>query len=131
MTPRMLPITSVLINPNGDMRPSFGTDRATKSLIDTLDKDDRLALSQGARKGKDGFRHAVRNGGINQKLANSANFKAGKPELDVNLGSADSWYRDLTISLSGVPYENIGAGPQCLLQSEISFGSISDRKSVV
>ena len=125
VTPRMLPITSVLINPNGDMRPSFGTDRATKSLIDTLDKDDRLALSQGARKGKDGFRHAVRNGGINQKLANSTNFKAGKPELDVNLGSADSWYRDLTISLSGVPYENIGAGPQCLLQSEISFGSIS------
>lgn len=129
VTPRMLPITSVLINPNGDMRPSFGTDRATKSLIDTLDKDDRLALSQGARKGKDGFRHAVRNGGINQKLANSANFKAGKPELDVNLGSADSWYRDLTISLSGVPYENIGAGPQCLLQSEISFGSISGGSS--
>lgn len=129
VTPRMLPITSVLINPNGDMRPSFGTDRATKSLIDTLDKDDRLALSQGARKGKDGFRHAVRNGGINQKLASSASFKAGKPELDVNLGSADSWYRDLTISLSGVPYENIGAGPQCLLQSEISFGSISGGSS--
>lgn len=125
VTPRMLPITSVLINPNGDMRPSFGTDRATKSLIDTLDKDDRLALSQGARKGKDGFRQAVRNGEINQKLAKSASFKAGNPELDVNLGSADSWYRDLTISLSGVPYENIGAGPQCLLQSEISFGSIS------
>lgn len=125
VTPRMLPITSVLINPNGDMRPSFGTDRATKSLIDTLDKDDRLALSQGARKGKDGFRQAVRNGEINQKLARSASFKAGNPELDVNLGSADSWYRDLTISLSGVPYENIGAGPQCLLQSEISFGSIS------
>ena len=125
VTPRMLPITSVLINPNGDMRPSFGTDRATKSLIDTLDKDDRLALSQGARKGKDGFRQAVRNGEINQKLARSAGFKAGNPELDVNLGSADSWYRDLTISLSGVPYENIGAGPQCLLQSEISFGSIS------
>lgn len=129
VTPRMLPITSVLINPNGDMRPSFGTDRATKSLIDTLDKDDRLALSQGARKGKDGFRHAVRNGGINQKLASSTSFKAGKPELDVNLGSADSWYRDLTISLSGVPYENIGAGPQCLLQSEISFGSISGGSS--
>lgn len=125
VTPRMLPITSVLINPNGDMRPSFGTDRATKSLIDTLDKDDRLALSQGARKGKDEFRQAVRNGEINQKLAKSASFKAGNPELDVNLGSADSWYRDLTISLSGVPYENIGAGPQCLLQSEISFGSIS------
>ena len=129
VTPRMLPITSVLINPNGDMRPSFGTDRTTKSLIDMLDKDDRLALSQGARKGKDGFRHAVRNGGINQKLANSASFRAGKPELDVNLGSADSWYRDLTISLSGVPYENIGAGPQCLLQSEISFGSISGGSS--
>ena len=125
VTPRMLPITSVLINPNGDMRPSFGTDRATKSLIDTLDKDDRLALSQGARKGKDGFRQTVRNGEINQKLARSASFKAGNPELDDNLGSADSWYRDLTISLSGVPYENIGAGPQCLLQSEISFGSIS------
>lgn len=125
VTPRMLPITSMLINPNGDMRPSFGTDRATKSLIDTLDKDDRLALSQGARKGKDGFRQTVRNGEINQKLARSASFKAGNPELDVNLGSADSWYRDLTISLSGVPYENIGAGPQCLLQSEISFGSIS------
>ena len=129
VTPRMLPITSVLINPNGDMRPSFGTDRATKSLIDTLDKDDRLALSQGARKGKDGFRQAVRNGEINQKLARSASFKAGNPELDVNLGSADSWYRDLTISLSGVPYENIGAGPQCLLQSEISFGSISGGSS--
>lgn len=129
VTPRMLPITSVLINPNGDMRPSFGTDRATKSLIDTLDKDDRLTLSQGARKGKDGFRQAVRNGEVNQKLARSASFKAGKPELDVNLGSADSWYRDLTISLSGVPYENIGAGPQCLLQSEISFGSISGGSS--
>ena len=129
VTPRMLPITSALINPNGDMRPSFGTDRATKSLIDTLDKDDRLALSQGARKGKDGFRQAVRNGEINQKLARSASFKAGNPELDVNLGSADSWYRDLTISLSGVPYENIGAGPQCLLQSEISFGSISGGSS--
>lgn len=129
VTPRMLPITSVLINPNGDMRPSFGTDRATKSLIDTLDKDDRLTLSQGARKGKDGFRQAVRNGEINQKLARSASFKAGNPELDVNLGSADSWYRDLTISLSGVPYENIGAGPQCLLQSEISFGSISGGSS--
>lgn len=125
VTPRMLPITSVLINPNGDMRPSFGTDRATRSLIDTLNKDDRLTLSRGARKGKDSFRQAVRNGGINQKLANSASFRAGNPELDVNLGSADSWYRDLTISLSGVPYENIGAGPQCLLQSEISFGSIS------
>lgn len=129
VTPRMLPITSVLINPNGDMRPSFGTDRATKSLIDTLDKDDRLALSQGARKGKDGFRHAVRNGDVNQKLAESTSFKAGNPQLDVNLGSADSWYRDLTISLSGVPYENIGAGPQCLLQSEISFGSISSGSS--
>lgn len=129
VTPRMLPITSVLINPNGDMRPSFGTDRATKSLIDTLDKDDRLTLSQGARKGKDGFRQAIRNGEINQKLARSASFKAGNPELDVNLGSADSWYRDLTISLSGVPYENIGAGPQCLLQSEISFGSISGGSS--
>ena len=129
VTPRMLPITSALINPNGDMRPSFGTDRATKSLIDTLDKNDRLALSQGARKGKDGFRQAVRNGEINQKLARSASFKAGNPELDVNLGSADSWYRDLTISLSGVPYENIGAGPQCLLQSEISFGSISGGSS--
>lgn len=129
VTPRMLPITSVLINPNGDIRPSFGTDRATKSLIDTLDKDDRLTLSQGARKGKDGFRQAVRNGEVNQKLARSASFKAGKPELDVNLGSADSWYRDLTISLSGVPYENIGAGPQCLLQSEISFGSISGGSS--
>lgn len=129
VTPRMLPITSVLINPNGDMRPSFGTDRATKSLIDTLDKDDRLALSQGARKGKDGFRQAVRNGEVNQKLARSASFKVGNPELDVNLGSADSWYRDLTISLSGVPYENIGAGPQCLLQSEISFGSISSGSS--
>lgn len=129
VTPRMLPITSVLINPNGDMRPSFGTDRATKSLIDTLDKDDRLTLSQGARKGKDGFRQAVRNGEINQKLARSTSFKAGNPELDVNLGSADSWYRDLTISLSGVPYENIGAGPQCLLQSEISFGSISGGSS--
>ena len=129
VTPRMLPITSVLINPNGDMRPSFGTDRATKSLIDTLDKDDRLALSQGARKGKDGFRHAVKNGEVNQKLAESTSFKAGNPELDINLGSADSWYRDLTISLSGVPYENIGAGPQCLLQSEISFGSISSGSS--
>lgn len=129
VTPRMLPITSVLINPNGDMRPSFGTDRATKSLIDTLDKDDRLALSQGARKGKDGFRDAVRSGEVNQKLAESTSFKAGNLELDVNLGSADSWYRDLTISLSGVPYENIGAGPQCLLQSEISFGSITSGNS--
>lgn len=129
VTPRMLPITSVLINPNGDMRPSFGTDRATKSLIDTLDKDDRLALSRGARKGKDEFRDVVRSGEVNQKLAESTSFKAGNLELDVNLGSADSWYRDLTISLSGVPYENIGAGPQCLLQSEISFGSITSGNS--
>ena len=129
VTPRMLPITSVLINPNGDMRPSYRTDRATKSLIDTLDKDDRLTLSQEARKGKDGFRCAVRNGAVNQKLAECTSFKTGNPELDVNLGSADSWYRDLTISLSGVPYENIGSGPQCLLQSEISFGSISSCSS--
>lgn len=127
MTPRMLPVTSLLVNPNGDMRPSFGTDRATKSLIDTLDKDDRLTLSQGARKGKDGFRQIVTEGEINKKLMESTDFKIGNIELDVNLGSADSWYRDLTISLSGVPYENIGAGPQCLLQSEISFGSISSR----
>lgn len=127
LTPRGLPVTCVLLNPNGDMRPSYGTDRATKSLLDVLDKEDHLALSQGARKGKDGFRQSVRNSSVNSKLSDDSNFKVGKVELDVNIGSADSWYRDLTIALSGVPYENIGAGPQCLLQSEISFGSIAER----
>ena len=34
----------------------------------------------GARKGKDGFRHAVKNGEVNQKLAESTSFKAGNPE---------------------------------------------------
>lgn len=127
LTPRGLPVTSVLLNPNGDMRPSFGIDRATRSLLDVLGKEDHLALSQGARKGKDSFREAVRSSGVNPKLANSRDFMAGDVELDVNIGSADSWYRDLTIALAGVPYENIGAGPQCLLQSEISFGAIAEK----
>lgn len=133
MTPRGLPLTSVLLNPNGDMRPSFGTDRATRSLLDTLSKDDHLALSQGARKGKTHFRESVRSSGINSKLKSNSILDVGEVELDVNVGSAESWYRDLTIAISGVPYENIGAGPQCLLQSEISLGAIAGKsdKSII
>lgn len=71
VTVRKLPMTAVLINPNGETRSSYGPDRATRSLLDVLPDSSLLRLAQAARRGRETFRDLADTEKIDAMLAQS------------------------------------------------------------
>ena len=56
---------------------------------------------------------------FNEKLKKSHNFDGKTVSLNLKEGGIDEWRGDMSISLDGIPLENIGFGTQNMFKSEI------------
>lgn len=131
VTPRKLPVRSVMMNPTGDWLSNHSDDRATRSLIDGLTEKQRMTLAQDARSAFDSW-----NGMDSLKDASAALPAIGIDgmnaiDLAADSGTIDSWKRNIVVRLDSIPYGHIGAGSQSMMQAALALGKQRPEKTTL
>lgn len=131
VTPRKLPVRSVIMNPTGDWLSNHADDRATRSLIDGLTEKQRMALAQDARSAFGSW-----NGMDSLKAASAALPTVGIDGMDAidlaaDSGTIDSWKRNIVVRLDSIPYGHIGAGSQSMMQAALALGKQRPEKTTL
>lgn len=131
ITPRKIPVRSVMINPAGDWQGSRSDERATRVLLDGLNEKHQMALAQEARiafdnwSAKDALKRA------NGSLPTIGIEGVGNIDITTDHGTTDSWKRNVIVRLDSVPYGHIGAGSQSMMQTGIALGKERPEKTTL
>ncbi len=131
ITPRKLPIRSVMINPAGEWQGNHADERATRLLIDGLEEKHQMALAQDARVALDGWDAADSLKKANGALPSIGIEGLGDIDIATDHGTADSWKRSVIVRLMSVPYGHIGAGSQSMMQVGIALGKERPEKTTL
>ncbi|CDD43522.1 putative ATP-dependent endonuclease of the OLD family [Collinsella sp. CAG:398] len=130
ITPRSIPVRSVMINPAGEWRGSVD-ERVSRTLLDGLDTKHQMALAQSARTMFDSWNAEE------SLLAASGSLPAigiediGEVDLVANPGTMESWKRNLVIRLKRIPYGHIGAGSQSMMQAGMELDKKRPEKTTL
>lgn len=131
ITPRKIPVRSVMINPAGDWQGSRADERATRVLINGLDEEHQMALAREARialdtlSAKDALKKA------NGSLPTIGIEGIGDIDIATDHGTTDSWKKNIVVRLEGVPYGHIGAGSQSMIQAGIALAKERPEKTTL
>lgn len=121
ISPRLIPIRSVMINPAGEWRSGRADERAVRILLDGLDNQQQMALAQSARTVFDAW-NAVESLQDASKSFPFVSFNnLGDIDIVADYGTSDSWKRNLVVRLESVPYSHIGAGSQSMIQASMAL----------
>ncbi|MFR0589628.1 ATP-dependent nuclease [Bifidobacterium apri] len=131
ITPRKIPVRSVMINPAGDWQGSRADERTARVLINGLDEKYQMALAQEARialdmlSAKDALKKA------NGSLPTIGIEGIGDIDITTDHGTTDSWKKNIVVRLEGVPYGHIGAGSQSMIQAGIALAKERPEKTTL
>lgn len=131
ITPRKIPIRSVMINPAGEWQGSRADERATRALLNELDEKNQRALAQEARIALDAWSAKDTLNGAISSLSSIRIEDIGDIDITTDHGTADSWKKSIVVRLEGVPYGHIGAGSQSMMQAGIALGKDRPTKTTL
>lgn len=131
ITPRSIPIRSVMINPAGEWRGGRADERAARTLLDGLDEEHQMALAQSARAAFDTWNAAESLREASGSLPSLSFNDIGSIDLVADFGTADSWKKNLVVRLESVPYGHIGAGSQSMIQAGIALDKRRPEKTTL
>lgn len=131
ITPRHLPIRSVMINPAGEWRGGRADERAVHALLDGLDEKEQMALAQSARTMFDAWNAEDSLRAASDTLPSSRFGGIGSIDLVADGGTSESWKRNLVVRLENVPYGHIGAGSQSIMQAGIALDKRRPEKTTL
>lgn len=131
ITPRKIPVRSVMINPAGEWQGNRADERATRLLVEGLDKKHQMALAQEARVALDGWDAKKALEKANGSLPSIGIEDIGEIGIATDRGTADSWKRSIVVRLESVPYGHIGAGSQSMMQAGIALNKERPEKTTL
>lgn len=131
ITPRHLPIRSVMINPAGEWRGGRADERAVRALLDGMDEKEQMALAQSARAMFDAWNAEDSLHAANGTLPSSCFGGIGAIDLVADRGTSESWKRNLVVRLESVPYGHIGAGSQSMMQAGMALDKRRPEKTTL
>ncbi len=131
ITPRSIPVRSVMINPTGEWRGGWADERAARTLLDGLDEEHRMALAQSARASFDTWNAAESLRAASGSLPTPSFDDIGSIDLVADFGTSESWKKNLVVRLESVPYSHIGAGSQSMIQAGIALDKRRPEKTTV
>lgn len=131
ITPREIKLTSSLVDSSRNTYKSISDVYVAKIIKNSLDEQDRVALSQEYRELASTFAHTEAIKRINEKLNTEEEpFITGeRVSLSVDVGSTISWENPLIALANGIPFSYIGKGSQCILKTELSLLSDAHEKA--
>lgn len=131
ITPRLIPIRSVMINPAGEWRGGWADERAARTLLDGLDEEHQMALAQSARAAFDTWNAGESLREASVSLPPFSFDDIGSIDLVADFGTAESWKKNLVVRLESVPYSHIGAGTQSMIQAGIALDKRRPEKTTL
>lgn len=131
ITPRHLPIRSVMINPAGEWRGGRADERAVRALLDGMDEKEQMALAQSARTMFDAWNAEDSLHAASGALPSSRFGEIGAIDLVADRGTSESWKRNLVVRLESVPYGHIGAGSQSMMQAGMALDKRRPEKTTL
>lgn len=131
ITPRLIPIRSVMINPSGEWRGGRADERAVRSLLEGLDEKHQMALAQSARMIFDAWDASDSLRAVSGSLPSTGFDSIGTIDLSADRGTNESWKRDLVVCLDNIPYGHIGAGSQSMIQAGIALDQKRPEKTTL
>lgn len=131
ITPRHLPIRSVVINPAGEWRCGHADERAVRALLDGLGEKQQMALAQSARTMFDAWNAEDSLRAVSGTLPSSRFGGIGDMDLAADRGTCESWKRNLVVRLGNVPYGHVGAGSQSMMQAGIALDKRRPEKTTL
>ena len=131
ITPRSIPIRSVMINPTGEWRGGWADERAARTLLDGLDEEHKMALAQSARAAFDTWNAEDSLRSASGSLPSFSFDDIGSIDLVADFGTAESWKKNLVVRLESVPYSHIGAGTQSMIQAGIALDKKRPEKTTL
>lgn len=131
ITPREIKFTSSLVDSSRNTYKSISDVYVAKIIKNSLEEQDRVALSQEYRELSSTFAQTSVIKSINERLNNKeAPFITGeRVSLSVDVGSSVSWENPLIALANGIPFSYIGKGSQCILKTELSLLSDTHEKA--
>lgn len=131
ITPKSIPVRSVMINPTGEWRGGWADERAARTLLDGLNNEHLMALAQSARAAFDTWNAAESLRAASGSLPSSSFDGIGNIDLVADFGTTESWKKNLVVRLDGVPYSHIGAGSQSMIQAGIALDKKRPEKTTL
>lgn len=98
-------------------------DPSSRLIKSYVDDSSKIELNQSYRKLTDSLMDSESFKKINEKIQNNKNFNNKKISIGVVNSTQNAWENALTIKENNIPYENIGTGRQCMLNTILSFGN--------
>ena len=121
ITPRKLPVHSVMMNPTGEWLGNRSDERAARILIDGLTERQQMALAQDARTAFDSWNNTENIKASSDFLPSFDAYDWGAIDLAVDSGTVDSWKRNIVVRLNSIPYGHIGSGSQSIMQASLAL----------
>ncbi|KXB63516.1 ATP-dependent endonuclease [Olsenella sp. DNF00959] len=131
ITPRKIPVRSVMINPAGDWQGNRADERATRTFIDGLGERQQMALAQDARIAIDAWNAKDSLSKANAALPSIGIEGMGSVDIVADRGTSESWKRNIVVRLEEIPYGHIGAGSQSMMQAGIALGKSRPEKTTL
>lgn len=131
ITPRKIPVRSVMINPAGDWQGSRVDARAARILLNGLNEKHQMALAQEARIAFDAWSAKDALKKANGSLPSIGIEGIGAIDITTDHGTTDSWKRNIVVRLENVPYGHIGAGAQSMMQTGIALSKERPEKTTL
>ncbi len=131
ITPRKIPVRSVMINPAGDWQGSRVDERAARVLLNGLNEKHQMALAQEARIAFDAWSAKDALKKANGSLPSIGIEGIGAIDITTDHGTTDSWKRNIVVRLENVPYGHIGAGAQSMMQTGIALSKERPEKTTL
>lgn len=114
---KFLIFKSAYLNTNVDK----SSDNSSKLIRSYIDDFSKIELNQAFRLVTDGLKDSASFKRINEKLKTSKDLKDKNITIGIANTSQNAWETAITIKEDGVPYENIGTGKQCIVNTVLSF----------
>ncbi|MBQ3308669.1 MAG: AAA family ATPase [Aeriscardovia sp.] len=121
ITPRKLPVHSVMMNPTGEWLGNRSDERAVRILIDGLTERQQMTLAKDARTAFDSWNNTGNIKAFSNFLPSFDAYDWGIIDLAVDSGTVDSWKRNIVVRLDSIPYGHIGSGRQSVMQASLAL----------
>lgn len=131
ITPRALPIHSIMMNPTGEWLGGYSDQRASQTFVNRLTDGQQMTLAQNTREALDEWNRRNPLKDMNIDSLSDEMGKFGKIDIAMDSGTVDSWKKNMVVRLNSIPYSYIGAGLQSILQTHLALGKKPPAKSTL
>lgn len=101
----------------------YSNSYSTRLIKNYVDDFNRFELNQSFREMTENLKSANSFKRINDRIIESDNLKSRNISIGLVNSAQDAWENIITIQENNIPYENIGTGKQCLINTILSFAN--------